>query len=141
MTKSLDRFFKKVEIVGDCWFWTGSKNTGGYGSFTEGRKNRYVAHRWLYEQFINEVPKGLDLDHLCRNRCCVNPLHLEPVTRSVNSRRGIGPKLAANRQLIKTVCPKGHPYDSINTRYEKTGSRRCRTCHKIAEQKRRALNK
>lgn len=85
----LERFFNKVD-VGLCWEWTASLNRkGGYGSFRVG--GRLVsAHRWLWETLVGPIPAKHDLDHLCRNRRCVNPDHLEPVTRSVNLARGIG---------------------------------------------------
>lgn len=141
MKPALERFFSKVVKAGDCWFWLGAKNQGGYGKFSE-NYIKYVAHRWLY-QFVNgPVDKKLDLDHLCRNRNCVNPEHLEPVTRSENSIRGIGPKLAAERQLVKTHCPKGHEYTEINTYFRKNKVNRiCRICRKLKQQKRRVLNK
>jgi len=81
---TLDRFFTKVE-VGDCWLWVGATDRG-YGKFYPHRKT-VRAHRWLYEQLVGPVPAGMDLDHLCRVRACVNPDHLEVVTRSVNLAR------------------------------------------------------
>ena len=81
------RFFEMVEADGPCWRWTRATAGGGYGVFRVGGRNT-PAHRWSYEHLIAEVPEGLDLDHLCRNRWCVNPWHLEPVTRAVNARRG-----------------------------------------------------
>lgn len=88
-----------------CWEWTG-RNRRGYGTFRVGSKE-YRAHRFAYEQMIAEVPDGLVLDHLCRNRACVNPWHLEPVTSKVNTLRGLSPA-AANS--TKTHCPQGHAY-------------------------------
>jgi hypothetical protein len=88
-----ERFWPKVDKTETCWLWVGAIGTGGYGNFyisSVGRRIRSVrAHRWAYEHLVGSIPDGLDLDHLCRNRACVNPAHLEPVTRRVNLRRGI----------------------------------------------------
>ncbi|MFJ7176424.1 HNH endonuclease [Streptomyces massasporeus] len=81
------------------------------------------AHRVVYEYFIVDIPEGLDLDHLCRVRRCVNPWHVEPVTRQVNIVRGDAPKL----QRGKTHCPHGHPYNDVNTIVYR-GRRFCREC-------------
>ena len=80
-----DRFWARVD-VGLCWEWTGS-NDRGYGMFRlDGRTVR--AHRWAWETLVGPIPRGLHLDHLCRNPPCVNPDHLEPVTQPENIRRG-----------------------------------------------------
>lgn len=85
----MERFWEKIEIQNSgCWAWKGSL-VGGYGSFFA-NKRVVKAHRWSYEQFVGPIPDGLELDHLCRNTCCVNPAHLEPVTHAENVRRGNG---------------------------------------------------
>lgn len=97
----LERFLAKIEFVGDCWRWTGKPNYAGYGYFNPNEGWSVRAHRWSYEFFVGAIPKGLDLDHTCHtrdplcaggircpHRLCVNPDHLEPVTRSENVRRG-----------------------------------------------------
>jgi hypothetical protein len=76
-------FWERVEKTGGCWLWTGSRNGGGYGNY--GGKG---AHRYAYELLKAPIPPGLVIDHLCRVRHCVNPDHMEPVTQSVNCRRG-----------------------------------------------------
>lgn len=99
MKDPLDRFLKKVQVgplpvewTGkpedrtECLLWAARRNNGGYGQFKINGK-RVLAHRWIYEQCLGKVQKGLDLDHLCRVRHCVNPLHLEPVTRKENLNR------------------------------------------------------
>lgn len=82
-----ERFWAKVDKSGDCWIYTGSKSTNGYGTvrFNGGYG---LAHRIAFTLTKGAIPDGLDLDHLCRTRACVNPSHLEPVTRKENARRG-----------------------------------------------------
>lgn len=121
-----ERFWPKVDADGDCWLWTGSQAGGGYGWFMGGKGKSIPAHRWAYEHLIGEVPEGLDLDHLCRVRRCVNPDHLEPVTRHVNVIRGAGGKLNA----AKTHCPAGHEYADSNLIIDSKGRRRCRICRR-----------
>lgn len=117
-----ERFWEKVEI-GDCWEWMGAK-TAGYGCF--GSRNgpgSKLAHRWTWENLVGPVPAGLELDHLCRNRACCNPDHLEPVTRRVNQLRG-APNVVHH---TVTHCLRGHLYDDENTGINNRG-RYCRAC-------------
>lgn len=111
----------------DCWNWIAARTKSGlgYGLFSV-RGKLHVAHRLSYEWFIDEIPEGLQLDHLCRNMGCVNPDHLESVTLHENNVvRGQG-KAAVNAK--KTHCPKDHPFDDMNTYVDKTGRRHCREC-------------
>jgi len=92
----VDRFLGLVDITSGCWGWTGAKTKAenGYGQFRGGegqgrRRKRVVAHRFAYELAVGPVPHGLVLDHVCRNRLCVNPDHLEPVTMRENTARGV----------------------------------------------------
>lgn len=85
-----------VDRTGDCWMWNGAKNERGYGLvFRSGRAVR--VHRYIYEAFNGPIPAGLQLDHLCRQRLCVRPRHLEPVTNRVNVLRGMSPAAIAWR--------------------------------------------
>ncbi len=129
-----ERFLKKVHIKETgCWEWQGSLTRKGYGQFhvgsrRDGSRRMVRAHIFAYETEIGIIPEGLQLDHLCRNHACVNPAHLEPVTGSVNCRRGLTGANMKLREGAKTHCPKGHPYDSRNTLVRKDGSRECRAC-------------
>lgn len=123
------RFWAKVDLNGPrpdltdplitapdtpCWVWTAAKHHG-YGVFTPHPHRRgltSVAHRLAYMEEVAPIPAGMEIDHLCRNHACVNPEHLEAVTRSTNQRRGDG---MAGRRSRKTHCPAGHPYDERHT--------------------------
>ena len=104
----------------ECWLWTGGKNTDGYGYFRPGHGISLRAHRFYYELHVGRIPKGLQLDHLCRVRHCVNPQHLEPVTHKENHRRGYWSS--------RKDCSYGHPYITKNIFYDKKGYRVCRIC-------------
>ncbi len=108
-----ERFVSKIHVSeSGCWEWTASRFRTGYAQFRfNGTMVR--AHRLAYIAIHGEPEEGLDLDHLCRVRHCVNPAHLEPVTRSENNRRGLNDPGALHRD--KTHCPQGHPYDKANT--------------------------
>lgn len=123
----VERFWSKVEKTDGCWRWQGTIDPStGYGRIRILGRDVY-AHRLAYEQVIGPIPEGLVIDHLCRVRSCVNPEHLEPVTRGENVRRGT--------RLI-THCPQGHPYDEKNTLLYK-GKRQCRACKRERDRVRR----
>jgi hypothetical protein len=134
MKSLLDRLGDKFTIGDECWEWTAAKNRGGYGWVHDGTRHR-TAHNVLYELLVGSIPKGLELDHLCRNRGCVRPDHLEPVTRSENIRRGVAPERVRERHRAVTHCPQGHPYDEANTQYRKNGNRVCGTCNRFRAQR------
>src|SRR3990167_577551 len=130
----LDRFWEKVNKngpefrdLGPCWIWTASCWPSGYGKFRTGSagSKMAVAHRYAYESIVGVIPEGLTLDHLCRVRGCVNPIHLEPVTHRVNVFRGGAPPPP---HAIKTHCPAGHPYNEVHTYICSQGFRHCITC-------------
>ena len=128
-----------------CWIWSGKPNRKGYGNLlmSPGMMPRSKsAHRLSHEIFKGEIPSGLQTDHLCRNRICVNPDHLEAVTSRVNHTRGLGPIILANRQRSKTHCPQGHEYSPKNTWLTRRGHRACKACKlrcKTAWRKRRKV--
>lgn len=126
------RFWAKVRVddSSGCWSWTAGQRRGGYGRYRTGGKGSPsgVSHRWAYEQLVGPVPSGLQLDHLCRNRLCCNPAHLEAVTPRENTLRGMT-KAAWN--AAKTHCAAGHDYSEQNTRLiQRRGriERHCRLC-------------
>lgn len=116
-----------------CLLWCGVVKKNGYGTIgvkVDGRWQTKHAHRVAYEATVGPIDPGFDLDHKCRNRACINPDHLEPVTRSVNLSRS--PLM--NRQENKTHCPRGHVYSGTNSR----GQRICRECLRLAQQRHRS---
>lgn len=131
LTSIRERFWDKVDLRADdeCWNWNAA-TARGYGRFWLATTQRMMlAHRLAYEWLVGPIPEGLTLDHLCRNRRCVNPAHLEPVTGQENTKRG--------GNSIKTHCAQGHRFDLKNTNASPYG-RVCRTCKRDRARARRA---
>lgn len=126
--KDIRRFWSKVSKTPSCWLWL-DKPSDKYGVFGFSGKVR-LAHRISYLLVHGQIDENLSIDHLCKNRMCVNPLHLELVTWSENSRRG-----HVDREV--THCPKGHEYTSENT-YIQRNSRQCKACTRERKQRYRA---
>jgi len=150
--ESLARFKLKYVVADEpherlgtpCWLWTGAKKNGGYGFIWVPREPggkvregyQRSAHVLIYEHVNGPVPGGLELDHLCRVRHCVNPAHLEAVTHAENVKRGE----AGLHNPAKTHCPNGHAYTAENTLIindPRGAHRRCKRCHADYERKRR----
>lgn len=136
---TISRF--KVNYITDvgvgCWLWVGLINRDGYGVFQKSGCGSNLAHRFSYQYFIGSIGDGLELDHLCRVRRCVNPWHLEPVTGRENWLRSRSPS-AIN--IKKTHCVRGHVLGGDNLRsymsnFYGTPTRQCRICTRIRQNK------
>jgi hypothetical protein len=139
-----ERFWPKVDRRGEneCWPWLAYLNKDGYGQFVGG--GEVLSHRFAYISLVGPIPEGLTLDHLCRNRWCQNPKHLEAVTMRENARRG---ESIPAQNARKTHCKHGHQLSGDNLYLYENGkqgrpSRRCKTClrdnaRRYAERKRK----
>ena len=110
-----------------CWVWLKSRYANGYGQYSRRDGYRGLAHRAYYQIHVGPIPDGFVLDHLCRNRACVNPDHLEPVARGENTRRG--------GNAAKTHCDHGHPLSGDNLYVDPRGRRQCKACRRQATAK------
>lgn len=148
----LERFWAKVDKngpipsyaphLGPCWLWTAATNKKSrYGVFRADGKTRH-AHSVSYEIHRGHpVPRGLEIDHLCRVRHCINPAHLEAVTRKVNIERGTAFQRRKEQAAAITRCIYGHEYTPENTYTRPNGNRACRECRRIERRRRRAEEK
>jgi len=117
--KRLDKY-SMPEPNSGCVLWIGAIMKNGYGVSSFDSKS-VLAHRLAYQIHIGSIPEGLQIDHTCRVRCCVNPYHLEPVTCAENLRRGVG-------QLPHELCRRGHPLTPENLKWKSNGKRHCKIC-------------
>lgn len=128
----IDRFWSRVTVMPTgCWLWMGSLHPERYGIFCVDGRTRMFAHKWAYKALVGEYEDGLQLDHLCKVRQCVNPAHIDPVTPAVNNRRS---NSRSARNLMKTHCVRGHPLSGPNLYVNYRGNRECKKC-------KRALNR
>jgi hypothetical protein len=132
-----------------CWAWNGTVAYDGYGRLPSGRRGvTFPAHRVAYEYAKGPIPDGMQIDHLCRVKCCINPDHLEAVTPSINVLRGLVPTTASKhmkslQDRLKAElrsdpaphCKRGHPFDDENTYVDKNGFWHCRECKRTAFRK------
>lgn len=125
-TRLPERFWSSCVIeTGGCWRWTGPLNHEGYGRFSCAGAGS--AHRAAFSRLTAPIPPGLVIDHLCRNRACVNPAHMEPVTNRENTRRGLVAR-------ARSECPQGHFFTDANT-YRWGTERQCRACRRAAHRR------
>lgn len=129
-----ERFWEKVDKgeASQCWPWRAYLYANGYAMFTPIHGGpKVMAHRYAYEALVQPIPDEMTIDHLCRNRACCNPAHMEVVTRGENSTRGGGLQVANQRrtEAAELACKNGHPRTPEHaTREASSGSWRCRTC-------------
>lgn len=133
-----ERFWAKVVQDGDCWLWSGQNfSQEGYGKFSISAGEVKYAHLWAWEHMVGSVPDGLELDHLCLNKACVNPAHLEPVTHDINMQRALFPKFGSSAD----ACRNGHqrtPENRVKRSKPRPGvSGECKICNRERERARR----
>jgi hypothetical protein len=143
-TPPVERFWPKVHKIGSipahaphlgrCWTWTSALDFGGYPILWIGDGKSVRAHRFAYELLVRPIPSGLTIDHLCRNRRCVNPAHMDPCTAGENAKRS--PLAPYNARAASTHCKRGHEFNEKNTMIHH-GRRECRACHAMHERRRR----
>lgn len=116
----MDKLLPKIKKTSTCWIWTSHLTGSGYAQYSDKGKNR-VVHKMVYEMLVGKVPDGLELDHLCKVKKCVNPKHLEPVTHSENLIRSY-------KGRERTQCKRGHEYKQGSYKIRMKNGRETRTC-------------
>lgn len=135
--RAVQRIADKSQMSGECWVFGGAQHSNGYGAvgmIENGRKVTRFVHRVAYRVLVEEIPDGLQLDHLCRNRKCWNPAHLDPVTHRVNGMRGASPTVAVR---LSGACMKGHPQTEGNVYRKPNGHQQCAVCARATAKRRR----
>ena len=118
----LTRLMRRTTAMPDgCWLWRGGLTTKGYGSLRSTAGTESMVHRIAYKELVGFIPIGLEIDHLCGTRNCINPQHLEAVTHAENLRR-------SGSSRLKSVCKLGHRYTKLTTGYDRNGHKRCKPC-------------
>lgn len=116
-----------------CWIWQGGTLNSGYGCL-KAHGRAWLVHRLAYTALVDEIPAGLTVDHLCKNRLCVNPQHMDLCTRGENTLRGNSPAAVNAR---KTTCDKGHAFDREVGAVKARGCKRCYNAYKREERRRK----
>ena len=120
----LERFEAKYEVnpITGCWLWTAALMPHGYPQFRYSKAKNGYGHRFAYEHFVGPVPKGKHVHHICKNKICVNPAHLELITPK---------EYPGIHNADKTHCKRGHPLSGENLMPNNYGRRVCRACHEL----------
>jgi len=132
MSDIMERIRSRVTVTeSGCWEFNGCRIKQGYGRISWNQR-LWLTHRVTYTVTVGAIPDDLEIDHLCKNKTCCNPDHLEAVTRSENLRRGTQWHHTVARETSKAHCPAGHTYDPENTYITPQGHRQCRKCKQAA---------
>ena len=131
-----EKFWSRVKKTENCWLWTGTHVEQGYGYFSL-RGKSVLAHRFSYQLKFGNIPAGLQLDHTCRVKDCVNPAHLEAVTHSENQRR----KWGYRNNTPKTKCVRNHPLNKESIYVDKRGRKSCKSCKALSSKQYQLRNK